>query len=142
MNWLRVAVIAAGVTVAAGAAGVGWVRSILKPPVDAPLVVPSAVLAGVSSSDAKQLRDFYAAMAEIIVRDGVSASPVVRTTFDLRNRHRDALQSAFANTAMVGKYPGLGERLDTYLLDAIGKLDVPLTPESRRSAAKAFAEIR
>jgi hypothetical protein len=144
MNWLRAAVIAVGVTVAVGASGLGYVLAILKPsdPVDRPVIVPSAVLAGVSSADAKQLRDFYAAMAEIVVRDGVSASPVVKTTFDLRNRHKDALQSAFANTAMVGKYPGLGERLDSYLLDAIGKLDVPLTPESRRSAAKAFSDIR
>ena len=137
MNWLRVAVIAAGVTVAAGAAGVGWVQSVLKP-VDRPVVVPSAILAKVSNADAKQLRDFYAAMADIVLRD----SQVVKTTFDLRNRHKDALQLAFEKTEMVGKYPGLGDRLDTYLLDAIGKLDVPLTQESRRSAAKAFAEIR
>lgn len=137
MNWLRVSVIAVGVAVAAGAAGVGWVQSVLKP-VDRPVVVPSAILAGVSAADAKQLRDFYAAMADIVVRD----SQVVKTTFDLRNRHKDALRLAFENTAMVGKYPGLGERLDAYLLEAIGKLDVPLTPESRRSAAKAFSDIR
>ena len=114
----------------------------LLKPVDRPLVVPSAILAGVSPADAKSLRDFYAAMADIVVRDGSAAVPVVKTTFDLRNRHRDALQMAFANTSMVGKYAGLGEKLDSYLLDAIGKLDVPLTPESRRSAAKAFSDIR
>jgi hypothetical protein len=142
MNWLRAAVIAVGVTVAAGAAGVGWVQSILKPVGPAPLVIPSAVLAGVSAADAKLLRDFYTAMADIVVRDGLSGDPVAKTTFDLRNRHKTALQLAFANTAMVGKYPGLGDRLDTYLLDAIGKLDVPLTPEVRKSAAKAFSDIR
>jgi hypothetical protein len=144
MNWLRAAVIALGVTVAVGASGLGYVLAILKPadPVDRPVVVPSAVLAGVSSADAKLLRDFYTAMADIVVRDGLSGDPVAKTTFDLRNRHKTALQLAFASTAMVGKYPGLGDRLDTYLLDAIGKLDVPLTPESRRSAAKAFSDIR
>jgi hypothetical protein len=144
MNWLRAAVIAVGVTVAVGASGLGYVLAILKPadPVDRPVIVPSAVLAGVSSADAKLLRDFYTAMADIVVRDGLSGDPVAKTTFDLRNRHKTALQLAFANTAMVGKYPGLGDRLDTYLLDAIGKLDVPLTPEVRKSAAKAFSDIR
>lgn len=141
MGWLRVAVIAVGVTVAAGAAGVGALKNVLKP-VDKPVVVPSAVLAGVSSADAKQLRDFYAAMADIVVRDGAAPSPVVKTVFDLRNRHKDALQMAFVNTAMVGKYPGLGDRLDAYLLEAVGKVDATLTPELRQAASKAFAAIK
>lgn len=141
MGWLRAAVIAIGVTVAAGAAGVGALQNILKP-VDRPLVVPSAILAGVSSADSKHLRDFYAAMADIVVRDGSSPAPVVKTVFDLRNRHKDALQMAFANTAMVGKYPGLGDRLDAYLLEAVGKVDATLTPELRQAASKAFAAIK
>ncbi|NDE15604.1 hypothetical protein EBZ80_11810 [bacterium] len=141
MNGLRAALIAIGVTVAAGAAGVGWLRTVLVP-VERPVVVPSTILAGVAAADAKLLRDFYAAMADIVVRDGQSADPVVKTTFDLRGRHRLALQLAFANTGMVGRYSGLGDRLDAYLLEAIGKLDVPLTPEVRRSAAKAFSDIR
>lgn len=141
MGWLRAAVIAVGVTVAAGAAGVGYVQSLLKP-VDRPLVVPSVILAGVSSADARQLRDFYAAMADIVVRDGTVATPVVKTVFDLRNRHKDALQMAFVSTAMVGKYPGLGDRLDAYLLEAVGKVDATLTPELRQAASKAFAAIK
>jgi len=141
MGWLRAAVIAIGVTVAAGAAGVGALQNILKP-VDKPLVVPSAILAGVSAADARMLRDFYAAMADIVVRDGTAPAPVVKTVFDLRNRHKDALQMAFVNTAMVGKYPGLGDRLDAYLLEAVGKVDATLTPELRQAASKAFAAIK
>lgn len=141
MGWLRVIFVVLCLLVAAGAAGVGYVQAILKP-VDRPVVVPSAVLAGVSSADARQLRDFYTAMADIVVRDGFSPAPVVKTVFELRNRHKDALQLAFANTAMVGKYPGLGDRLDAYLLEAVGKTDATLTQEVRRSAAKAFSEIR
>lgn len=142
MRWLRVAIIAIGLAVAAGAAGVNALQGVLKVPVDKPVVVPSAVLAGVSSADAKQLRDFYAAMADVVVRDGLAPSPVVKTVFDLRNRHKDALQMAFASTGMVGKYPGLGERLDAYLLAAIGKTDAQLTGDIRRAAAKAFSEIK
>jgi hypothetical protein len=144
MALLRAIFVVACLVVAAAATGVGYLQSILQPsgPVDLPVIVPSAVLAGVSSADAKLLKDFYTAMADIVVRDGLSSDPVAKTTFDLRNRHKTALQLAFANTAMVGKYPGLGDRLDTYLLDAIGKLDVPLTPEVRKSAAKAFSDIR
>lgn len=141
MGWLRAAVITVGVTVAAGAVGVGYVQSILKP-IDRPLVVPSSILAGVSSADARQLRDFYAAMADIVVRDGGAATPVIKTVFDLRNRHRDALQMAFVSTSIVGKYPGLGDRLDAYLLEAVGKTDTTLTPDIRQAAAKAFADIR
>lgn len=144
MGWLRVAVIAVGVTVAAGAAGVGALQNLLKPvdkPV-VPVVVPSAILAGVSPADARQLRDFYAAMADIVVRDGSAQAPVVKTVFELRNRHRDALQMAFVNTSMVGKYPGLGDRLDAYLLAAVGKTDAALTPELRQAAAKAFSDIK
>lgn len=141
MGSLRVIFVALCLLVAAGAMGVGYVQAILKP-VDRPVVVPSAVLAGVSSADARQLRDFYAALADIVVRDGFSPSPVVKTVFELRNRHKDALQLAFANTAMVGKYPGLGDRLDAYLLEAVGKTDATLTQELRRAAAKAFSEIK
>lgn len=141
MRWLRVAIIAICLSVASVAMGIGYVQAILKP-VNLPVVVPSAVLAGVSSADAKQLRDFYGAMADVVVRDGLSPAPVVKTVFDLRNRHKDALQMAFANTGMVGKYPGLGERLDAYLLAAVGKTDAQLTGDIRRSAAKAFSEIK
>lgn len=141
MGWLRAVFVVACLVVAAGAMGVGYVQSLLKP-VDKPLVVPSAILAGVSAADARLLRDFYAAMADIVVRDGTAPSPVVKTVFDLRNRHKDALQMAFVNTAMVGKYPGLGDRLDAYLLEAVGKVDATLTPELRQAASKAFAAIK
>lgn len=141
MGWLRVIFVALCLLVAAGAMGVGYVQAILKP-ADRPVVVPSAVLAGVSAADAALLRDFYAAMADIVVRDGKAKEPVVKTTFDLRNRHKQALALAFASTALVGKYEGLGSRLDDYLLEAIGKTDAPLTDEVRQRAAKAFSAIK
>lgn len=137
---VRIAVIVLGVLVAMVAGGGHYVQSLLKP--TPAVVVPSEILAGVSSADAKQLRDFYAALADVVVRDGLSPSPVVKTVFDLRNRHKDALQMAFANTGMVGKYAGLGDRLDAYLLAAVGKTDAALTGDIRRAAAKAFSEIK
>lgn len=137
---IRTAVIAACALVALVAGGAHYVKAILHPV--AVVVVPSEILAGVSSADAKQLRDFYAAMADIVVRDGKAKAPACKTTLDLRNRHQQALAMAFANTAMVGKYAGLGDRLDAYLLDAIGKTDVPLTDDVRQAAAKAFIAIR
>lgn len=138
---VRRAVIAIGLLVAAGAGGTYWVQSILKP-VDRPVVVPSEILAGVSAADARLFRDFYSAMADIVVRDGKSDVPVCKTTFDLRNRHQQALAMAFSNTPLVGKYDGLGGRLDAYLLEAIGRTDVPLTDDVRQKAAKAFSSIR
>lgn len=138
---VRKIVIAVGLVVAACAGGTHLVSSLLKPS-DKTVVVPADVLAGVSASDAKLLRDFYAAVADIVVRDGSAADPVCKTMFDLRNRHKQALQMAFVNTGMVGKYQGLGDRLDAYLLKAVGELDVPLTPENRQAAAAAFLKIR
>jgi hypothetical protein len=137
---IRTAVIAACALVALVAGGAHYVKAILHPV--AVVVVPGEILAGVSSADAKQLRDFYAAMADIVVRDGKAKAPVCRTTLDLRSRHQQALSLAFANTAMVGKYAGLGERLDEYLLVSIGRLDIPLTADVRKAAAKAFSDIK
>ena len=124
----------------AGLAGMaaGLYRS--KPPVVVPQ--PAGILAGVSSADAAIIRSFYAAMADIVVRDGNAKEPVCKSAFDLRNRHKHALSMAFENTGLAGKYAGLGDRLDKYLLAAIGDKDVALTPELRQSASRAFAAIK
>lgn len=140
MGIVRKAVIAVGLAVSLACGGV-YVY-VNRPTVVMPVVDPSGILAGVAPGDAALIRDFYAAMADIVVRDGLQATPVCKTTFDLCNRHKQALAAAFANTGMVGKYVGLGDRLDAYLLKAIGDTDVPLTTELRASAAKAFAAVR
>lgn len=139
MDRVRMIVIVVGL-----AAGIwGAVGSLRTPgPAPAPVVHPSSILEGVSGSDAALLKDFYAAMADIVVRDGKAPAPLCRTVFDLRNRHKQALQIAFVATAIVNKYEGLGERLDAYLLKAVGETDLPLTPELRQSAAKAFVSIK
>jgi hypothetical protein len=138
---MRVGIITAGLLVALSAAMLG-VAGAVRQPVAVPVIVPSAILAGVTAADAKLLRDFHAAMADIVVRDGLSPDPVCKTTFGLRDRYKSALQMAFAHTGMVGKYVGLGDKLDAYLLEAIGKTDSQLTAESRQAAAKAFSSVR
>jgi hypothetical protein len=140
MGIVRKAVIAAGLAVSL-ACGVVYLERAGRPAV-APAVDPSGILAGVTPADASLIRDFYAAMADIVVRDGLQATPLCKTTFELCNRHRQALATAFANTGLAGKYAGLGDRLDAYLLKAIGDTDVPLTTESRAAASKAFAAVR
>ena len=139
---MRNAVIAIGLLL--GVMGVGASVLPLKVPavVVPPAPKPQGVLAGVSSADAAILRQFHAAMADIVVRDGKAKEPVAKTVFDLRNRYRYALSMAFENTEMVGKYPGLGQRLDEYLLVAVGDKDVALTPELRQAAAQAFSAIK
>jgi hypothetical protein len=140
MGRVRVAIIAIGLLVGAG----GLLRDFAPawaPTV--PLPAPSTgLLAGVESADARSLRDFYASMADIVVRDGLSDEPAVQTVVDLRNRHKQALAMAFAHTQIVGKYPSLGERIDEHLLKAIGDLDVPLTPDLRAKAAQAFSDVK
>lgn len=141
MGWGRLIVLLMGITVGTSMAIVSVLergRAVL--PDDTPSA--GSVLQGVSAADAAQLRDFYAAMADIVVRDGSLAQPVCKTVFDLRNRHSQALAMAFARTSMVGKYQGLGERIDAYLLKAVGDLDVPLTDDLRQRASKAFAAVR
>lgn len=135
---MRRLLVAVGLVVGMAAVAVQYV------PTKTPVVVPkpSGILAGVSRADAEIIRSFYAAMAEIVVRDGNAKQPVCKTVFDLRNRHKQALSMAFENTGLAGKYAGLGERLDTYLLAAVGDKDLPLTQELRESASKAFAAIK
>lgn len=137
---VRTLVICCGL--AFGVAGLGVAAFTVH--VDGKPVAPQAerILAGVSSADAAQIRQFYAAMADIVVRDGKAKEPVLKTIFDLRARHKHALSMAFESTEMVGRYDGLGQRLDQYLLDAVGATDVPLTDDIRQSAAKAFSAIR
>lgn len=137
MKHLRAAIIVGGLALGAMSFGHKYLPA---PSVPAPAA--NAILDGLSVADARALRDFYAAMADIIVRDGKAGDPVCKTTFDLRNRHKQALQMAFQQTSMVGKYPGLGDKLDAYLLQAVGALDVPLTDQNRAQAAAAFAAIR
>lgn len=136
---MRQVVVAAGLVI--GLLGLGAHYVGVQKKVVVPAVNPAGVLAGVSAADAALIRDFYAAMADIVVRDGEAKPPVCKTVFDLRNRHRNALSLAFVATALVGKYPGLGDRLDQYLLGAVGDKDVALTPELRAAAAKAFRAI-
>lgn len=133
----RIAVIVVALLVGAG----GLTSQFVRLPVPSPYQ-PDGILAGVSSADAKQIRDFYAAMADIVVRDGLSSDPVVKTTFELRHKHAQALAVAFASTGLAGKYAGLGDRIDQYLLKAIGDTDQPLTPELRQKSAQAFAAIK
>lgn len=135
---MRAIVLGVGLLAGVASVAVGLYRA--KPAVVVPS--PSGVLAGVSAADAAIIRSFYEAMADIVVRDGKAKEPVCRTVFDLRNRHKYALSMAFENTGMAGKYAGLGDRLDQYLLAAIGDKDVPLTPDLRRAASAAFAAIK
>jgi hypothetical protein len=113
-----------------------------KPVVNPVVPQPAGVLAGVSAADAAILHGFHAAMADIVVRDGSAKQPVCKTLFDLRARYKYALSMAFENTGMVGRYAGLGQRLDEYLLAAIGDKDLPLTQELRQQAARAFTAIK
>lgn len=138
MNQVRTAIIAAALTV--GVLGLG--SKLLKPAVVPAPVQPANLLAGMSASDAAEYRAFFGAVAEMVERDGKSTQPVLTTTFDLRNRYRQALKLAFENTGLVGRYPGFGARLDEYELRAIGAADNQLTTEERTKAANAFRAIR
>lgn len=135
---MRSIVLGVGLLAGVTSVAVGLYRA--KPAVVVP--TPSGILAGVSAADAVILRSFYGAMADIVVRDGRAKEPVCKTVFDLRNRHKNAMSMAFENTGLAGKYTGLGDRLDKYLLAAIGDKDVPLTPELRQAASRAFAAIK
>lgn len=133
----RIAVIVVALLVGAGGLAGQYVRL----PAPAPLQ-PEGILAGVGRADAEQIRSFYAAMADIVLRDGLRSDPVVKTTFELRHKHAQALATAFANTGLSGKYAGLGDRIDQYLLRAIGDTDQPLTAELRQKSAESFAAIK
>lgn len=142
MNTARATIVAVCLAIGAGSLAAHFLGQAVSPPAPAPVPAPEGILAPLERNDRKALLDFYAAMADIVVRDGQSENPACKTKFELRERHRQALAMAFAHTAIVGKYPGLGERLDVYLLAAIGDTDAPLTPELRDAAARSFLSIK
>lgn len=142
MQIARIAVVASCLVIGAVSLAAHFVSTAVSGPAPAPAPAPEGILASLERNDRKALLDFYSALADIVVRDGQAENPVCKTKFDLRERHRQALALAFANTAIVGKYPGLGERLDAYLLAAIGDTDAQLTPDLRGVAARSFLSIK
>jgi len=138
VSHVRTAVIAFGIAIGV----MGLVSNRLRP-APAPAPVPaSGLLARMTAADAAQYRQFFAAVADVVERDGKSQKPVLATMFDLRNRYKQALQMVFQGTPLIGKYPGFGAELDAYELQALGALDTPLTAEERAKAASALRAIR
>jgi len=99
------------------------------------------ILARLEPADAGRIASLYAAMSDVIRRDGQAADPVVTTTADLCKRHKDALSMAWRGTDLEGKYAGLGQQLDEYLLREVGDTNVPLDPPVRARAVRAFEEL-
>lgn len=72
----------------------------------------ATALASASSSDRARVRSVYAALADVIDRDGGSLIP---TTAVWRSVYQDALRLAAGGTSLPGKYPGLDKAIDEVL---------------------------
>lgn len=72
----------------------------------------ATALASASSSDRARVRSVYAALADVIDRDGGTLIP---TTAVWRAIYSDALRLAAGGTDLPGKYPGLDQAIEAVL---------------------------
>lgn len=72
----------------------------------------ATALESASSSDRARVASVYAALADVIERDGGKLIP---TTAVWRAIYSDALRLAAGGTALVGKYPGLDTAIEQVL---------------------------
>lgn len=83
------------------------------------------------------LASLYSDLAGVIERD----SEIIKTTETIRTAHSRSGQLMFQGTGMKGKYPGLAEKVDAAIAEAIGKENVSLTPDLRAKAVEVFKAL-
>lgn len=92
----------------------------------------------IQQEDRLYYSDFYAALRDVLSRDGEHDAPALDTTEKIRRAHSAALDMALER-AKVGRYPGLGEAIDRALaLAAAGASAEDCADEDK--VAKAIEE--
>lgn len=93
----------------------------------------ATALASASSSDRARVRSVYAALADVIDRDGGKLIP---TTAVWRSVYSDALRLAAGGTPLPGKYPGLDKAIEEVLSQHYPLDNLPID----KAMAKRIAE--
>ena len=87
--------------------------------------------------DAIALSELYAAIADVIERDG----SVIKTLGQIREANSRSGKLLFQKTGIQGKYDGLPEAVDSFLVSKLGVEDVLLSPDLRKNAVESFREL-
>lgn len=94
-------------------------------------------LRNASDADKAKVREFYAAMADVVGRD----DRYIQSVGKFRDIHAAALDLAFDKTELKGKYVGLDVAIDDTLVAAIGLDNVALAGEKKAALVKALKGI-
>lgn len=97
---------------------------------------PVTVALSVNKSDAEELGSFYLAMGDLIEAD----SAVLQSTGQIRTALASS-GSVMFGSRLKGKYPGLSQTVDSFLMEMIDSSNVPLSAELRSKAADAMRSL-
>lgn len=89
-----------------------------------------------SARDKKLISQFYAQFSKIIEN-----SNFLETTQQFRAYNINAGKLNFAGVSLVGKYVGLGEKIDSVIVEVIGKKNGKLTSEMKSNLSDTLAAI-
>tara|TARA_R110000824_G_scaffold396952_2_gene599166 strand:- start:2245 stop:2712 length:468 start_codon:yes stop_codon:yes gene_type:complete len=106
------------------------------PVIESPLSRISSILKD-HPEDAARLSALYLALSDILSRD----DSIVKTTGQIREAHSRSGRLLFQKTSMRGKYVGLSEAVDEFLIQSLGSDDVILTLDIRSAAVSAFTDL-
>lgn len=97
----------------------------VTPPANPPAISVDLPVAEIPAARREYLGDIYAAMADVIERDGKRADSGIDTIMDFTAFHAGALQLA-VDREQVGVYPGLGEAIDAAFKANLGDENRPV----------------
>lgn len=124
----------------------------LAPQIDMlPVPVPSVAVpfesigklsSSLTSDDKVAMREAYIILSRSIAADP-SADPVFIDTAAVRRAHRAAMLTVWKGVLdnKTGEVAGLKEALESAVNARIGTADIPMNPQLKAEAAKAFSDI-
>lgn len=105
--------------------------------VDGPSDEMKRIVAAIEPTSEPELAEFYNDFADVIERD----SDVIKTTGHIRECHIRSGKLTFQKTGIDARTPGLGDKVDAAIAEAIGKQNVTLTPELRARAVQIMKAL-
>lgn len=114
--------------------------NVAPPKPDVPRPTIDVVIPEVQDDRKAVLADFYLALGEIVLSDGLSEDPLVSDTEAFSRLHAAALRFA-VDRKDVGTVPGLAEAIDKAFFDALGDEVKPLDAGVRAKLAEVCSAI-
>jgi hypothetical protein len=112
------------------------------PPASAPFQAVAELSARLNAEDRDALKKTYSTLSKAVAADPAS-DPVFIDTAAVRRSHRAALLFVWKGVLSnkTGEVEGLKDALEQAVNARIGNADIPMNPQLKADAAKAFADI-